>query len=112
MHVVGGDYPSGTPVMIEKWNGRPGFKIGKGQFVKGDIGSCFVLNNANSSSFLATAGWATLGAALLGPAGLLAGALAGGNKSTTLAAFELTNGRRMLVQGKSTDVMTLMTMMK
>ena len=111
MKVIAGDYPSGTKVTFSKWNGRPGFKIGDGQFVKGDVKSCFPLNQANSTSMLAKAGWATIGAAVLGPIGLLTGEIAGGNKSITIAAFEISNGRKVIIQGKSKDIMELMTMM-
>lgn len=42
------------------------------------------------------AGWGLVGAALLGPVGLLAGLLAGGNAKTVTFVAEFKDGRKML----------------
>ena len=49
-----------------------------------------LVTEENAKSLVGTAGWGLIGATLLGPAGMLAGALAGGNrkKCTFVCRFE------------------------
>lgn len=79
-------FPVDTYCKIEKdilW-GRPAevlFAIGHAKVDFSKI-SIEILDEEKSKSFLGSAGVGLVGAAVLGPIGLIAGALAGGNKKT------------------------------
>ena len=73
----------------------------KEKFTPQDISDVQLLTNENSTSVLGKAAWAAAGTALLGGVGLLAGALGGGNKSTSQALVTLADDRSFLIEGKS-----------
>ena len=54
------------------------------------------MTEENKKKFLSSAGWGLVGAALFGPVGLLAGALAGGNRKEIAFAVYLKDGRKFL----------------
>lgn len=56
-----------------------------------------VISEENAYSVLSKAGWGVAGSALLGPAGLLAGALAKGNNKRVTAIITFTDNRRALI---------------
>jgi len=63
-----------------------------------ELVSATKLNEENSKSFLGSVGWGTVGALALGPIGLFAGLLAGGNNSKSLFACELKDGRKFIAE--------------
>lgn len=64
-----------------------------------DLHNVEILTQENSQSIMAKAGWSLAGGMVLGAAGLLAGAIGGGNKQTTGAMLYFSEDRRALVQG-------------
>lgn len=60
------------------------------------IASLEIADEETTRSFLGTAGMAALGTVLLGPVGLLAGALAGGKKKSVTFIAEFNDGRQLL----------------
>jgi len=63
---------------------------------KDSLISVELVTEENKKKFLGTAGWAIAGSVLLGPIGLVAGALAGGRKKEILVACQLKDGKRFL----------------
>jgi hypothetical protein len=55
-----------------------------------------ILTQENSKAMLGTVGGAALGSVVLGPIGLIAGALAGGNKNRTALIIECHGGPRLI----------------
>ena len=72
------------------------------------IESVDLVTQENKTSVLGKAGWGAVGAIALGPLGLLAGVLGGGNKSMMIMAVKFKNGRKVLLQGKSKDMQPLL----
>lgn len=66
-----------------------------------DIAQVDIITQENSTSVLGKAAWATAGALALGPAGLLAGAIGGGNTNKTQALVTFTDGKSVLLSGKA-----------
>ncbi|NLH79459.1 MAG: hypothetical protein GX458_01250 [Phyllobacteriaceae bacterium] len=61
-----------------------------------ELASVEVASEQSVKKLAGAAGWATVGAIALGPIGLLAGALVGGNKKEVTFTAEFKDGRRML----------------
>lgn len=61
-----------------------------------DVRHIEVIDQHTSPSVMAAAGWGVAGAALLGPAGLVAGALLGGRKEKMVFSCTLKDGRKFL----------------
>ena len=57
-----------------------------------------VLDEESAKNFLGSAGLGLVGGALLGPVGLVAGALAGGNKKSVVFGIEDKNNRKVVVE--------------
>lgn len=64
--------------------------------MKTEVARVEELNEERAKSFLGSAGWGLVGAALLGPLGLLAGVLAGGNKTNVAFLCEFKDGRKFM----------------
>jgi len=63
-----------------------------------------ILDEEKSKSFLGSAGFGLVGAALLGPLGLIAGVFAGGNKKTGVFALKFKlDGQEIKLVVKSSD---------
>jgi len=55
-----------------------------------------IITEENKKKFIGTAGWSIAGAAVLGLAGFVAGAKAGGNKKEVTYACYLKNGKKFI----------------
>lgn len=92
----------GYLVEIDEGGLLPGFAVlhpKKGLKYKGRyyaVLSVSIVSQDNSKSFLGSAGSAALGGVALGAVGLLAGALAGGNKNKTMVMLECENNVRLI----------------
>lgn len=56
------------------------------------------ITDENKASFIGKAGWGLVGGLALGPVGLLAGLLAGGNKKVACCAFEMLPNYRFVAE--------------
>ena len=78
-----------------------GLKYKSGMYRIDDIS---ILTQENSKAILGTVGGAALGGFVLGPVGLVAGALAGGNKNKTTLIIECQGGPRLIGTARTKDV--------
>ena len=102
MKVIGGGLPNGAEISSSMF-GKYTLEIPEGFFKSRDV----VLNDhlvavehiteENKYSILGKAGWGTLGAIALGPVGLLAGLVLGGNSKELCCACKLDTGEEFLV---------------
>lgn len=65
------------------------------------------ITEENKASFIGKAGWGLAGGLVLGPVGLLAGLLAGGNKKTVCCAFEMLPHYRFVAEVEAKAYVTL-----
>lgn len=105
MKAIAGDLKAGTDVRFA--GGR--LQIQKGMFSfervqLEDVASFEVVTEENKASILGKVGWGAVGALALGPLGLLAGVLGGGNRRDRVMAVEFRDGRRILLKGNAKDV--------
>jgi hypothetical protein len=100
--VIAGDWPADTVVTYAKgFFGKPSsLLIGwtGGRFFAQDIASAVHVTEQNSTSVLGKVGWGAIGGIALGPVGVLAGLIAGGNRQNTVVALELVDGRKALLK--------------
>lgn len=75
-------------------------KIGKSKKKSFEIGAVNVqvLDEEAAKSFLGAAGMGLVGAALLGPVGLIAGVLSGGNKKIKYFGIEAPAGKKIVIE--------------
>jgi uncharacterized membrane protein len=73
------------------------------------VGSVELVTEDNKASVLGKAAWGAAGGLLLGPLGLVVGALAGGNKRVRLASIVFKDGRKALVQCKPDELKVLLS---
>lgn len=114
MKILAGDWKPGAMVIVQKsftgkWKALvmpAGWKSDK--IPVGDIVSFSVVTEENKASIMGKVGWGAVGALALGPLGLLAGVLGGGNKRDRVMAIEVRDGRKALLKGNSQDVELLM----
>lgn len=97
--IIAGDFPEHT--IIDSFSSILKLTITKGfrcNFVEltGNIQSLEIITEENKKKFIGTAGWGLVGAVALGPLGLLAGVLAGGNKKEICVACELKTGQKFI----------------
>jgi hypothetical protein len=111
LKILAGDFPQNSYVTLETgWSGKPkALKMPRGWWRTTSYGirhivSVQQVDQQNSTSILGKAGWGAVGAIALGPLGLLAGVLGGGNRSSTILAVEFSDGKRALLQGKSKEM--------
>ncbi len=69
-----------------------------------EIAQFEVITEENKKSIAGTLGWGAVGAVALGPLGLLAGVLGGGNKKVRVIAITFNDGRKVLLKGTQKDV--------
>lgn len=74
-----------------------------------EVNSFEKASEESTKSMAGKVGMGVAGAALLGPVGLLAGTLAGGEKKHVVFVCEFKDGRRFLGKAKQKDFETLMT---
>ena len=94
--MIAGDFPEhtnylgsfGARKLITGWN--------KELDLIGIVKKVEVINEESKKRVLGTAGWGFVGAAALGPVGLLTGVLAGGNKNEVCFACYLKDGRKFM----------------
>lgn len=110
MKLLAGDWKDGIQVLI----GPRELVFQKGFFSYdrlplSEIADFEVVSEQNKASILGKVGWGAVGAIALGPVGLLAGALGGGNKQHRVMSILFKDGRKALVKGTAKDVETLTT---
>lgn len=95
--IVAGDYEGGQ-ILLSLGTLTLIHKNVKGSIFldKNYLKSVEIVTEENKKKFIGTAGWAIAGTALLGPIGLIAGALAGGRKKEILVACQLKDGKKFL----------------
>ena len=102
MNVIGGGIPNGAEISSSIF-GKYTLEIPEGFFKsrKVSLNDHLVavehLTEENKYSILGKAGWGTLGAIALGPVGLLAGLVLGGNSKELCCACKLDTGEEFLV---------------
>lgn len=114
LKVLGGDWEEKHAASIRKsFTGKfdtlvitRGF-MKNDKFKKEDILSADIVTEENQKSIAGKLGWGAAGAIALGPLGLLAGVLGGGNKNVLVVAVAFQDGRKILLQGKSKELMPL-----
>jgi hypothetical protein len=72
--------------------------------IRDDFDRIEIINEESKKKFIGTAAWGAVGAAVFGPLGLLAGALAGGNKKEVAFAAFLKDGRKFMAISDSKTV--------
>ncbi len=76
-----------------------GFIFNRGDVtLNGNIALIEQITEENSKSFVGAAGWGLVGSIALGPVGLLAGVLSGGNSKEVTFACQLKDGRRFIAR--------------
>lgn len=100
--VLAGDWTPGTGCsFVHGMFGHPDrLRIGflGPEFDAGKVAALDTVTDQNKTSILGKAGWGAVGLAVLGPLGMLAGLLGGGNRHEKIVALELTDGRRALLR--------------
>ncbi len=116
MKILGGDWPAGNKADIHKrtyWGKPDAFRLYRGPFAHdvvalAEIESADIVTQANQTSIAGKMGWGAVGAVALGPLGLLAGVIGGGNRSSTIIAVKFKDGRAVLLEGKSTEMQSVL----
>lgn len=116
MHVVAGDWRDG-PIVYKKSYGGMGspiaFVMPKGWFGEtvpiSDMIKIEPITEENRTSVLGKVAWGAAGSLLLGPVGLLAGVLGGGNSKQQLALLTFRDNRSAMVKltGKDMEFLTI-----
>jgi len=95
--IIAGDFSKGTyifksfgTITLMRSNQLKGIDITK------DIKNVEIVTEETKKKFIGSAGWGLVGGLALGPLGLIAGVLAGGNKKEILIACELKNGKKFI----------------
>ena len=99
--ILGGDFPGHSNFIVTFGKTALAWGIGGKDSsidLNGNITSVEIVTEENKKKFLGAAGWSLAGGALLGPVGLLVGALAGGNKKEVSFAVYLKNGKKFLAK--------------
>lgn len=114
INVLGGDWAENSPASIGKsLTGKfDSLILSRGFFKndkmrKDDILSADIVTEENHKSIAGKLGWGAVGAVTLGPLGLLAGVLGGGNRQSMVVAVAFKDGRKVLLQGKPKELMPL-----
>lgn len=115
MKVLAGDWKADSPIAIKKsFLGRPvALLMPKGTFSfetlqLRDVASLDIVTEDNKASIAGKLGWGAAGLVVLGPLGLLAGVLGGGNKRDRIMAISTRDGRKALIKGHVKEAEMLM----
>lgn len=105
MKVLAGDWKAGCGVMLA----GPRLQFQRGTFsfdyvAFSDIDTFDVVTEENRASIFGKVGWGAVGAIALGPLGLLAGVLGGGNRRERVMVMRTIDGRRAMIKGTAKDV--------
>ncbi len=110
MKVLAGDWKAESPIAIKKsFLGKPvALLIPKGVFsfetiALGDVATLEIVTEDNQASIAGKLGWGAAGLVVLGPLGLLAGVLGGGNKRDRVMALSTRDGRKALIKGHAKE---------
>lgn len=76
--------------------------------LRGNVASVEMVTEENKKKFASAAGLGVLGAVALGPIGLLAGVLAGGNKKEICFACHLKDGKKFMAVADSKTYQALL----
>lgn len=108
--IIAGDFPKGTYIK-ESFKTlllvRP--KQAFGTDITKNIETVEIITEENKKKFIGTAGWGLVGGLALGPLGLIAGILAGGNKKEILIACELKDGKKLIAEVDSKIYKSMLT---
>ncbi|MBB2828932.1 UNVERIFIED_ORG: hypothetical protein GGI65_005601 [Rhizobium esperanzae] len=101
--VLAGDWEPGTVCVFEPaFFGKPDrirmARVFGPEYPAAEVISIDIITEQNSTSILRKAGWGFVGSVALGPVGMLAGVLGGGNRHEKIVAIEFTDGKRALLQ--------------
>lgn len=77
---------------------------------RADIASVMLVADSTRASAVGKVGWGAAGAIALGPVGLLAGALAGGNHREMMAQITQHNGAVILVKGDAKSITSILAL--
>lgn len=108
--IIAGDFPQGSALIENKdmWGKTTTLELRWGTkailfvsnsnqvLLSGHVERVELVTEENKKSFVGSAGWGLVGAAALGPLGLIAGALAGGNKKEICFSCYLKDGRKFM----------------
>lgn len=115
MKVLAGDWKTDSPIAVKKsFTGKwQALMISAGIFKvdtipMSDITEFQVVTEENKASILGKVGWGAAGLVVLGPLGLLAGVLGGGNKRDRLMVIKMRDGRSAMIKGNAADAEALM----
>lgn len=108
LKILAGDWSAGKYVAVSSpiFGGPKTLLMPKGVFTHErisveDVESAEILTQENYSSAAGKVGWGAAGAVALGPIGLLAGAIIGGNRNAITVIVRFKDGRSVMIQGKS-----------
>lgn len=101
--VLAGDWEPGTVCVFEPaFLGKPDrirmARVFGPEYPAAEVVGVDIITEQNSTSILKKAGWGLVGSIALGPVGLLAGVLGGGNRHEKIVAIEFADGKRALLQ--------------
>jgi hypothetical protein len=110
MKVLAGDWKAESPIAIKKsLLGKPvALLMPKGVFsfetvALRDVATLEIVTEDNQASIAGKLGWGAAGLVVLGPLGLLAGVLGGGNKRDRVMALSTRDGRKALIKGQAKE---------
>ena len=112
MKVIGGGLPNGAEISSSIF-GKYTLEIPEGFFKSREVSlndhlvAVEHITEENKYSILGKAGWGTLGAIALGPVGLLAGLVLGGNSKELCCACKLDTGEEFLVSCETEECQKL-----
>jgi len=115
MKLLAGDWKAGTDVIVKRsLTGRWKELLLSRGFLRTDrvfmneIANCTLVTQENQTSILGKVGWGAVGAVALGPLGLLAGVMGGGNYSYRVVVIETTDGRKAMVRCSAAEAEALL----
>jgi hypothetical protein len=108
MKVLAGDWPTGFKALVSK----KGLSLHRSTFRFDDLAfseieSFEIVTEENHASIAGKLGWGAVGLVALGPLGLLAGVLGGGNKKERVMSVVFKDGRKVLLKGTAKDAEAL-----
>lgn len=115
MKILAGNWAENTPITVKKsftgkwqelWFSSGLFRIEK--MPLSDIVEFQIVTEENKASILGKVGWGAAGLLVLGPLGLLAGVLGGGNKRDRVMIIKTRDSRSAMIKGNSADAEAMM----